>query len=149
MSRAVSRILLVEDDPDDLEVFRRCLGTVDVNTDLTTASTGEEALRLLVNGGPPESGSPFEAVFIDVRLSGMNGIELLKRIKAQPGIREVCVIMLTGSDDDDTVRVCQEFDAHSHLVKPINGQDLAWMVASIQRSQKTLRRLNEFSEFAR
>ena len=122
------RILLVEDNPDDLEIIRRTVDASDAPLSVEVATTGEDALALL------RSASALPGlIFLDISLPGADGLEILRRLKSDPLLGEIPVIMLSGSENDDDVRTGGELGAHSHFVKPLSAHDLSWVTTAISR----------------
>jgi CheY-like chemotaxis protein len=72
-------------------------------------------------------------ILLDIRLPEVDGIEVLRRLRAQPEAEAVPTILLSGSDDDRLVRAGQELGAHSHIVKPMTAENFHWIVKSVQR----------------
>lgn len=123
MTSTPSRVLLVEDDPDDLELaqiaFRRgrFAGLVDVARD------GAEALDYLFTQGAfahRRTQRPPRLVLLDVKLPLVDGIEVLRQLKQDPGLRHVPVVMMTSSAQDRDLEACYRLGANSYIVKPVD-----------------------------
>jgi sigma-B regulation protein RsbU (phosphoserine phosphatase) len=80
---------------------------------IVSASNGAEALGLLAGGG-------FDLVLLDIMMPGMDGYEVLERVKANPNLRHTPVIMITALDELDSVVRCIEMGAADYLHKPFN-----------------------------
>ncbi len=102
---------------DDEEGIRKVLGIslMDSGYEVLMAKNGEEALALFAREHPP-------IVLTDIKMPGMNGIEVLKQIKAMSPETEV--IMITGHGDLDLAIESLQFDAVDFVTKPINGEAL-------------------------
>ena len=106
-------ILLVDDDPRNLVVLESILDSSDYH--LTKAQSGQEALMALLN-------QDFALLVLDIEMPGMNGQETLKRIRANPALREVPVVMMTGVADEDQMKLAAVNGANSYTIKPANAE---------------------------
>jgi class 3 adenylate cyclase len=105
-------ILVVDDNEDNRYTLVRRLER-DGYRSLTAAVNGREALERL-------AASPFDLVLLDVMMPELDGIETLARMKADPGLRHVPVIMISAAADLDRVARCIELGAEDYLPKPFN-----------------------------
>ena len=103
------KVLIVDDEEDICEVLDITLS--DEGYEVFTASSGEEALRLYKKVNPP-------IILTDIRMPGLDGIELLKRIKGSNPDTEV--IMITGHGDMDLAIKSLKLEATDFITKPIN-----------------------------
>lgn len=112
------RVLLVEDNPADARLVDLALGQCRGRYDLTVASDGAAALDYLEHSG--EEGGPTrpDLVLLDLNLPGIGGRDVLARVKADPRLRAIPVIVLSTSDHEDDVRFCYEHHAQSYVRKP-------------------------------
>ena len=93
-------ILLVEDNEDDLELALHALRKEKLANSIHVARDGEEALDFLFCSGPHASRSfdqPPKLVLLDLKLPKVDGMEVLKRLKADPRTRQIPVVILTSS----------------------------------------------------
>ena len=81
---------------------------------MRTAPDGEAALAALSGSG----GSPVELALLDVMMPGMDGYELLRRMKADPALRDIPVLMISALDQLESVVRCIELGAEDYLPKP-------------------------------
>jgi two-component system response regulator len=124
-------ILLVEDNLDDELLARRALVRAGVTEAVTVARDGAGALGIL-HGHPGEAGAarPGTAraqprlVLLDVKLPGMNGLEVLRRIRADRRTQFVPVVMLTGSREQEDVLASYQNGANAYVRKPLKLADL-------------------------
>ena len=107
-------ILFVDDEPDFLELMEKRLGKRGFT--VTTAPGGEEALALL------DGDASFDAVVLDVKMPGMDGIEVLRRIKAKRP--KVPVLLLTGHASVESAMTGVETGAVDYVLKPVPLNDL-------------------------
>lgn len=116
-------LLLVDDEPFNLEILVEHL--TDRGYHVETATNGESAWdSLLVNG------DQFDAVLLDRMMPGLNGMEVLKRIKAHPQLSTLPVILQTAHGSPDAVREGMEAGAYYYLTKPFERDILLAIVAA-------------------
>jgi DNA-binding response OmpR family regulator len=135
------RLLLIEDNPDDVAVVKRLARQSAEPIEVAVANTGSHALRWLIT----RTGQP-DLILLDIGLPGLSGTNVLRQIKAQARLRDVPVIVLSGSDNDDDVLEGMRLGAHSHMVKPINQTDFNWIVGSVRRAGPRLHALRVLQE---
>ena len=106
------KILVVEDDPDDLEVVLSALRSHDCGDDLRVARDGEEAVRLLFEPPPPSM------ILLDLNLPKIDGHEVLRQAKSDPRTKRVPVVVLTTSWADADVERAYDQCVSSYILKP-------------------------------
>jgi DNA-binding response OmpR family regulator len=112
LSAAQWSLLVVDDNEDNRYTLTRRLQR-EGYANLTTAADGGEALALL-------RARPFDLVLLDVMMPGLNGYEVLERMRADARLRHVPVIMISALDEIDSVIRCIELGAEDYLSKPFN-----------------------------
>ncbi|WP_433613588.1 response regulator [Dactylosporangium sp. CA-139114] len=112
----MNRVLLVEDNPDDLELALLALGRGTLTTAVDVARDGAEALDYLFTRRP----EPPQVVLLDIKLPLVDGIDVLRRVKSDPSTRHIPVVMLTSSAQDRDLHACYELGANSYIVKPVD-----------------------------
>jgi len=105
-------LLVVDDNDDNRYTLTRRLAREGYR-DLTTATNGREALDLL-------QAKPFDLVLLDIMMPDMNGYEVLERMKAGAGLRDIPVIMISALSEVESVIRCIELGAEDYLPKPFN-----------------------------
>jgi adenylate cyclase len=121
-------LLVVDDVEDNRYTLTRRLSR-EGYTNLTTAANGSEALDLL-------QGKPIDLVLLDIMMPDMNGYEVLERLKADPNLRHIPIIMISAVDDMESVIRCIELGAEDYLSKPFNPTLLRARVgASLERKR--------------
>lgn len=130
-----NEILLVDDE----EGIRNVLGITlaDSGYEVLTAASGEEALSLFRSHGP-------SLILTDIKMPGMGGIELLKKIKAESEDAEV--IMITGHGDMELAVKSLQCEAADFITKPINDQALEVALKRAQERIEMKRKLREYTE---
>jgi DNA-binding response OmpR family regulator len=103
------RVLVVDDEPDAVELLQEFLTAK--GYEVLTASDGEEALRKVKEERP-------HVILLDVRMPRMNGLEVLKRVRAMD--HEVGVIMVTAVNEEETGRQALQLGAFDYITKPLD-----------------------------
>jgi CheY-like chemotaxis protein len=116
-----SKILLVEDDPYDVELTLAALTENHLTNEIVVVRDGAEALDYLYRRGAHESrGAENPAVILlDLKLPKVDGLEVLKRIKADPSLRKVPVVMLTSSREEQDLAESYDSGSNAYVVKPV------------------------------
>ena len=110
-------ILLVEDNPVDLDLTLRAFSRRRLANPIEIARDGEEALAFVPRW---EAGAALPAVILlDIKLPRVGGLEVLRQLKAHERFRRIPVVMLTSSDEDVDVGTAYDLGANSYIVKPV------------------------------
>lgn len=121
------RILLVEDDPNDIFLIERACKRAGLNWNLIVAADGEEASRILT-----ENGDLPEILLLDLKLPRKSGLELLSWIREQPSpLKRLPVVMLTSSNQTVDINLAYDLGANSYLVKPVKFELLLELVKKL------------------
>ena len=112
-------ILLVEDNDDDAELTTRALQQNGVRNPILHATDGALAIELLY-GAKSKGQPPPVIVLLDLNLPKIGGIDVLKRIRAEPTTRLLPVIILTSSKEDRDLVDSYQFGANSYVRKPVD-----------------------------
>jgi CheY-like chemotaxis protein len=133
MNSFIRSILLVDDSENDVKLIKSALEEAHFGNDIVVAEDGEEALDYLYKKGKYASNSHEDPIFIllDIKMPMMDGIEVLKIIRADGLFKSVPIIMLTSSRDTRDLQKCYELGANSFVVKPINIIDFISVVRDI------------------
>ncbi|MDJ0715022.1 MAG: response regulator [Prochloraceae cyanobacterium] len=118
------RILLVEDDPNDVRLIQLSLSQYNFINQIDIAEDGEQALVYLhgQNGSPPTNPLP-RLVLLDLKLPKINGIRVLETIRNHPRTSKLVVVVMTSSAEDRDLEACYEFGVNSYVVKPLNFEE--------------------------
>jgi two-component system, NtrC family, sensor kinase len=133
---AKARILLVDDSPAYRRVIQTMLGP---KYDFAQAETAEEALARV---GPFQP----DLVISDLIMPGIDGYELCRRLRAQPGLENVPIIMLTSKTGDESRITGLEVGADDYLFKPIRPRELNARVTSLLRLRRATLELEEANQ---
>lgn len=104
-------VLVIDDEAVTRLLMARCLK--DRVASVTTAENGQEGLDLLQS-------QPFDLVLLDIIMPGLSGVQILEKMKADPALQGIPVIMISAADDLDSVVRCIELGAEDYLLKPLN-----------------------------
>lgn len=107
-------ILLVEDNPNDAELTLRALRKTDIGASLAIARDGAEALEYLLS----DRKLP-KVVFLDLKLPKIDGMEVLRRIRADERTHSIPVVVLTSSQEERDITECYRLGVNSYVVKPV------------------------------
>lgn len=113
-------ILLVEDNPDDVRLTRRAFSRSNIANELVVMRDGVEALEFLLDSAGNSPARLPAVVLLDVKLPKMDGLELLKRIRADLRLKRMPVVMLTSSKEDQDVLASYDLGANSYIRKPVD-----------------------------
>ena len=115
-------ILLVDDDADCRLLIRDAIAECKVSNKVFEVANGMEALDFLNRTGTYANMPRPELVYLDIEMPGLNGQETLKRIRANPDLREVPVVMMTGVADEAQMKLAAVNGANSYTIKPANAE---------------------------
>ncbi|MCL4211971.1 MAG: response regulator [Phycisphaeraceae bacterium] len=123
-------IVLVEDNPSDLELTLHALRKGRVTNRIQVARDGEEAVTMLLNGssGPPPH---LRLVLLDLKLPKLSGLEVLARIKSDEISRRIPVVVLTSSREDRDIAEAYRLGANSYIVKPVDFEQFTHAVSQV------------------
>jgi CheY-like chemotaxis protein len=129
-------ILLVEDREDDVLLIRRALAKAYLSNPLHVVRDGEEAVAYLSGEGRyfDRAEYPLPAlILLDLKMPGMDGFEVLKWLRQQPGFGLLRVIVLTSSDSIHDVTRAYQLGANSFMVKPMDFENVVEMTKFLSR----------------
>lgn len=129
----LKRILLVEDDPMDMELTLTALEERNLANEVLVVHDGEEALNFLYSRGSFRMRAPGNPVLIllDLKLPKVDGLEVLRQIKSDEHLRTIPVVMLTSSREEHDVVDSYKLGVNAYVVKPIDFQDFLNAVKEI------------------
>lgn len=125
-------ILLVEDDPGDVELTREGLATGKMFVNLHTVEDGILALRYLRGEAPYEDAVRPDIILLDLNLPRMDGRETLREIKADERLRGIPVVVLTTSEADTDILKCYDLGASCYISKPVGFEAFLKVVRSLE-----------------
>lgn len=119
-------ILLVEDNPDDIELTTMALKEAKITNPVVVTRSGVEALDYLLGTGAYAGRNPRDqpvVVFLDIKLPLLNGIDVLRRMRADERTRRTPVVMLTSSTEQADVITTYGEGANSYVQKPVEFEN--------------------------
>ena len=131
-SGAPIRILMVEDNPGDVELTREALTEARVRNNLIVAEDGEEGLSILRREGPYEGGQTPDFVLLDLNLPTIDGREVLAEIKCDPELRRIPVIILSSSQDEEDILQTYDLRANAYVVKPVGLDEFIEVIRAVE-----------------
>jgi two-component system response regulator len=130
----IVEILLVEDNPEDLELTLRALRMANLGNHISIARDGAEAIEFIFCEGP-HSGRKIEdtpkLILLDLKLPKMDGLEVLQRVKGDPRTKKIPVVALTSSKEQSDVINSYNLGVNSYIVKPVNFEGFAEAVQKL------------------
>lgn len=141
MSLTRHTILLVEDDASDSIILQRTLRGLSLAKPLQVVPSGEMAISYLDGNDPfvNRERHPLPTlIFLDLKLPGLSGFEVLTWIRQHPRLSKIQVVVLTGSRKSLDLYRAYELGANSYLVKPVKAEDLAGLAQSLNLPWLTL-----------
>lgn len=117
-------IIVTEDDEGHAKLIQKNLARAGIANEILRFSSGEETLDFLFRqgAGPHRRTGVAYLLLLDIRMPGIDGIEVLRRIKAEEELRALPIIMITTSDDPREVELCHRLGCSCFIVKPVDAE---------------------------
>ena len=132
--RSAVEILLVEDSPEDLELALRALRKSKLTNRIQVARDGAEALEFIFAEGQ-HAGRRVEhtpkVILLDLKLPKVDGLEVLRRVKADARTKSIPVVVLTSSKEQKDIVESYKLGVNSYIVKPVNFEGFAGAVQEL------------------
>ena len=125
-------ILLVDDDADDLQLFKDAAGKYKSVHTFATANNGKEAIEYLKNNQPPD------LIFLDLNMPIVNGIECLRNLKDSATYKHIPVVIFSTSNNPVDIHITRKIGAQLFFHKPDNFDDLCNKVERLLESDALL-----------
>jgi two-component system response regulator len=125
------RVLIIEDNVDDQALLTRQLRKSDIDHHVKFIADGKVAQDFLIHLPPQAPFHDLIAIFLDLKLPGLGGIELLRRIKKMPRVKAIPVIVMTSSLDPKDFEECQRLGVASYVSKPITFESFSRAVTGL------------------
>jgi chemotaxis family two-component system response regulator Rcp1 len=135
------RILMVEDNPDDVELTVEALKDGKVANILTVVRDGEEAMAYLRGEGEYQGSVRPDLILLDINMPRKDGREVLKEIKDDPRLRRIPVVILTTSAAEEDILHTYDLHANCYITKPVDFDQFLRVVKSIENFWLTVVKL--------
>ncbi len=132
MTTEAVKILLVEDNPGDVDLTREGLAETKLVNDLFVAQDGVEALAFLRQEGAQSEAPRPDLILLDLNLPRMDGRELLAEVKNDPDLCRIPVVVLTSSEAEEDVLRTYDLHANCYITKPVNLDKFMKIVRAIE-----------------
>jgi CheY-like chemotaxis protein len=137
----IVEILLIDDDPDDVELAREALDDIEVSHHISVVENGVEALAYLRAEGDFQRAIQPDLILLDLKMPKKNGLEVLTEIKADKELRRIPVIVLTSSDAPDDILEAYDLQASCYITKPADLEEFERVMGLIKDFCLTIVRL--------
>jgi two-component system, chemotaxis family, response regulator Rcp1 len=120
------RIVLVDDNPADAEIFRIALAQEDSSIEVTHFIAGNEILEYFGVGSQPATGDcdRCDLVLLDLNLPAISGFDILQRMRDEERFREMPIVIMSGSSDPGEIDRCTRLGATTYIQKPSRLADI-------------------------
>lgn len=126
------QILLIEDSPSDAHLTLRRLKTAKVLNDLHWVEDGESAMEFLRHEGKYIDAPRPDLILLDLNLPGMDGREVLHEVKLDPDLKQIPIVILTTSADEQDILRAYNLNANCYITKPVDIQQFLDIVGLIE-----------------
>ncbi len=127
-------MLLVEDDPNDIELIKLALEDYHFVNEMDIVEDGEQALQYFFGIGENALRRQLpQFVLLDLKLPKINGIQVLEAIRSDPRTQNIVVTVMTSSAEDKDLEACYNLGVNSYIIKPFDSEEfreIAQKVAS-------------------
>lgn len=126
-------ILLVEDNPNDVELTIEALSDFSIANKIFVVNDGVEALDFLCYEGKYASRHKENpaVILLDIKMPKMDGVEVLEAIRKNEKLKTLPVVMLTSSREEPDLKRCYELGVNAYVLKPVNFKDFIGAVKQI------------------
>lgn len=115
----VIRVVVIEDNEDDRDLLLRQLRKSRIENNVKFYSNGKDALTFLASLPPAAPFCDLIAIFLDLKLPGMSGLEILREIRRTPRVENAPVVIMTSSLDPKDFEACRNLKVSAFLPKPV------------------------------
>lgn len=130
-SSTLVRVLVVEDNPDDRDLLLRQLRKSGMDNHVKFIADGQEALDFLLSPSASSLAEELIAIFLDLKLPALGGLELLRRLRLRDEFQRLPVIVMTSSNDPKDVEECRRLKVTNYVSKPVTFTSFSKAVADV------------------
>jgi two-component system, response regulator len=140
-----NRLLLVEDDPNDIELIQLSFAQSQFGHQIDVVTDGEQALNYLLgqDGSLPVHPLP-KLVLLDLKLPRVNGIQVLQTLRDHPRTQNIVVVAMTSSGEERDIELCYNLKVNSFIIKPLDFQQFVEVSQQIGFYWMTLNQTPQF-----
>jgi len=120
------RLLLVEDNPGDIMLFKMAIDELSLEVDILTANNGSEAFEILFN----ENNELPNIIFLDLKLTKISGLEILEEIRCSHRLKRIPIIILTSSNYEKDIYSSYSLGANSFIYKVSDYHEFKYSLKS-------------------
>lgn len=124
-------ILLVEDNPNDVELTLHAFSKYMLAASVHVARDGEEALNYLFSDENLCGGSLPRLLLLDLKLPKVDGFEVLRRVKGDERLRGIPVVILTTSGEESDIARCYQLGGNSYILKPVDFDQFVGLAGAL------------------
>lgn len=126
-------ILLAEDNPNDVELIVTALQEARLVNEIIATPDGEQALDYLHRRGrfADRTGPQPAVILLDLKMPKVDGREVLRQIRADPGLREIPVVILTSSREESDLLQTYQLGVNAYVVKPVDFEEFTTAVGKL------------------
>jgi two-component system, response regulator len=124
-------ILLVEDNPSDIDLTKRAIKKARIVNELVVAHDGQEALDYLFETAGHETAPLPAVILLDLKLPGVDGLEVLRRVRGDNRTRRLPIVVLTSSREEQDIAASYDVGANSYIRKPVDFTQFAEAIAQL------------------
>jgi CheY-like chemotaxis protein len=129
----LKRILLAEDNPNDVELELEALSVNNLANEVVVVSDGEEVMEYLYCQGKYENREPGNpaVILLDLKMPKIDGLEVLKQIKENESLRAIPVVVLTSSREEKDLVESYKLGVNAYVVKPVDFKQFITAVSGL------------------
>jgi two-component system, response regulator len=125
------RVIVIEDNEDDRDLLLHQLKKSGMASHVKFIANGQEALDFLTGPRAPTLAEELVALFLDLKLPALGGLELLRRLRASDQLRNLPVIVMTSSNDPKDMAECRRLNVAGYVPKPVSFTTFSKAVADV------------------
>ena len=134
----IAEILVVDDEPIDVNIMKRSFVNSKILNTITVARDGVEAMQILKKEGPFKNAKKPDLIVLDLNMPKKNGHQVLKEIRADPGLKSIPVVIMTTSNTEEDITKSYQEGVSCYIQKPLDLDKFKEIVKSIENFWFTL-----------